>query len=91
VSRNSAGRLGVYAARGVPEVWRFDGTVLECHLRDPGGACTRSDSSSCFPGLRPADLIPFVLRYNQTDENALVREIRVWVREQIAPEWGPTT
>jgi Uma2 family endonuclease len=88
VSRSSLNRLAIYAALGVPEVWRFDGTTLECRVRAADGRYASVDRSQNFPGLRPEDLVPFLLRFTQADLNALIREVRTWVRGQIAAGWG---
>jgi Uma2 family endonuclease len=90
VSRSSIPRLGIYAQIGVPEIWRFKESLLECYLRSEAGDYTRSEVSAAFPGLRPQALMPFVLRMLDTDQNALVREFRAWVHEQIAQGWGET-
>jgi Uma2 family endonuclease len=83
VTRNSRRRLGVYAALGVPEVWRFDGEALEVHRLGPGGQYTVSDTSGHFPQVPVQELAAFLRQRTQADENSLVRSFRDWVRQQV--------
>ena len=57
VSRSAIDSLSIYAAIGVPEVWRFDGDVLRVHLRQADGErdrrlISRERSKPCA-ALRP--------------------------------------
>jgi Uma2 family endonuclease len=87
ISRSSLNRLGIYAALGVPEVWRFDGTQLEVHVLGADGKYARRDHSAAFPFLRPAELLPFLAQYTTLGENGMVRAFRTWVRQQKAAGW----
>ncbi len=72
-------RPAIYAALGVPEVWRYDGATLRAAtLSDRRYA--PADESRCLPPLRPADLGPFLARRSETDEVTLMREFRAWAR-----------
>jgi Uma2 family endonuclease len=84
VSRSSLDRLGIYAALGVPEVWRFDGQTLTFHVLGANGEYTVSTHSRAFPLLGAGDLTAFLLQRGQMDENALGRQFRAWVRQQLA-------
>jgi Uma2 family endonuclease len=80
VTHSSVAREAIYAGLGVPEVWRWDGTRLEC-LELVGGAYRARDRSLLFPFLAPRDLTRFIRMRGRIGENALVRKFRDWVRE----------
>jgi Uma2 family endonuclease len=84
ISRSSLDRLGICAALGVPEVWRFDGQTLTFHVLGANGEYTVSSHSRAFPLLAAGDLTAFLLQRGQTDENTLGRQFRAWVRQQLA-------
>jgi Uma2 family endonuclease len=89
VTRSSLNRMGIYAALKVPEVWRLDGAALTFHVLGAGGQYAASPRSVAFPLITPADLVRFLdLRVTQ-DENAVVRQFRTWVRQQIAAQGTP--
>jgi Uma2 family endonuclease len=80
ITHRSIDREPIYAGLGVPEIWRWDGTKLEC-LQLAGEAYQRALQSLAFPFLRPADLTRFIRLRNRTGENAILRKFREWVRE----------
>jgi len=81
ITHRSIERQPIYAALGVPEIWRWDGTRPTClHLR-AGGYHTAPKSLS-FPFLAPADLTPFIRAVSRTGENAVIRKFIAWVRKQ---------
>jgi Uma2 family endonuclease len=84
VTRSSLSRLDIYAALGVPEVWRFDGEDLTIHLLGPDGEYREIASSPTFPGIKPRDLVRFMNMRFRTEENSVIRQFRTWVRERIA-------
>jgi Uma2 family endonuclease len=79
VSRSSLSRMDIYAALGVPEVWRFDGTSLHVY-RLAEGRYVEGDHSPHFPHLPLAEVHSFLLRRNTMDETSLIRAFRQWVR-----------
>jgi Uma2 family endonuclease len=87
ISRNSRSRLGIYAALRVPEVWRFDGQTLQVYQLGSDGQYALHDRSRHFPMLPVAELVAFLHRRTEMDENSLVRAFQAWVREQIASNW----
>jgi Uma2 family endonuclease len=87
ITRSALDRMGIYAALGVPEVWRFDGRVLQAFRLGPEGKYVACERSPMFPFL-PLDKIgAFVQRREEVDETTLVRSFRAWVREQVAQSW----
>jgi Uma2 family endonuclease len=83
VTHSSLDRLAIYAALRVPEVWRREGETLVCYLLGNDGKYIVSRTSRAFPGLAPADLMRFLALRGQMDENALIRQFRAWVRQQL--------
>lgn len=83
VTRSSLNRMGIYAAIGVPEVWRYDGTTLTFQQLRPRRTYAMTASSLAFPFLTTSDLTPFLALAAGTGENALIRQFRDWVRHQV--------
>jgi Uma2 family endonuclease len=81
VTRSSLDRMGIYAALGVPEVWRLEGPTLTFPVLGPDGRYTQRATSLAFPWLAPTDLLPYLALRGQTDENAVVAQFRAWVRQ----------
>jgi Uma2 family endonuclease len=80
ITHRSVDREAIYAGLGVPEIWRWDGTKLEC-LELTAGAYRLRTRSLAFPSLAPADLTRFIRMRTRTGENAIIRKFREWIRE----------
>jgi Uma2 family endonuclease len=81
LTHSSLDRLAIYADLGVPEVWRLAGDVLTFHVLD-GGSYSEAAASRLFPFVTPADMLGYVQRARQTnDENSLIPEFQAWVRQ----------
>jgi Uma2 family endonuclease len=85
VTHGSLDRMSIYAALGVPEVWRFADNQLTFHVLK--GKNYAEGASPTFPGLKGTDLLPFLALRANTDENDVVRQFRAWVRQRIADGW----
>jgi Uma2 family endonuclease len=82
VTHSSLDRMGIYAALGVPEVWRLDnGRDLSFQVLQADGTYAASPSSRAFPQIAPADLLQF-LALRGGEENAIVRQFREWLRQR---------
>ena len=88
VSRTVLDRLTVYAALGVPEVWRFDGQTLRVLLRGTDGEYHESALSRALPFLPVAELLRFATMRQTMDETQVIRTFRQWLREQMAANWS---
>jgi Uma2 family endonuclease len=84
VTSSSLDRMGIYAALGVPEVWRLEGQTLTFQVLAPKGQYAQKATSLAFPWLAPADLVPYLALRGQMDENAVVAQLRTWVRQRHA-------
>lgn len=87
ITRSALNRLGIYAALGVAEVWRFDGETLSVMLLGPDGAYAESATSATFPYL-PMDEVVRFLRDDEWDDSRWGRALRAWVREVVVPKAG---
>ena len=79
ITHRSIAREPIYAALGVPEIWRFDGARLHCvHLVD--GAYSDCKMSLAFPFLEPALLTRFIEMLNEHEETSIIRAFMNWVQ-----------
>jgi Uma2 family endonuclease len=88
ITRSALNRMAIYAAIGVPEVWRFDGRTLTFHVLDADGQYRESTHSLAFPKFTPADLLAFLNLRGQMDENAIIRQFRAWVQQRFSSGQG---
>jgi Uma2 family endonuclease len=75
ITSSAIAKLKLFAAMGVPEVWRHDGTRLTM-LALAGGGYEPIESSVGLPGLTTALIDAFVARRFDRGETALIREFR---------------
>jgi Uma2 family endonuclease len=77
-------RLDIYAALGVPEVWRFDGDEFEVlALNKDGDGYLPARTSPTFPGLPVAKVGDLLKDVAALDDATQERRIRAWVRKHI--------
>ena len=86
VSRSALNRLGIYAALGVPEVWRFNGESLTVHLLGPEGAYQTVEKSPTFPIFPPSEFARFAQLVVGGDYLDGIRAFRDWVRARLAEQ-----
>lgn len=84
VTSSSLDRMGIYAALGVPEVWRVDNRTLTFHALGTNRKYTAISHSLSFPLVTPADLMRFSAMCAGQDENSVLRQFRTWVQQQRA-------
>jgi len=85
ITSSSVDREGIYAALGVPELWRFDGESLRVlHLR-PDGVYVTGKSSLNFPFLPMAAFEEFLNPLPTEGLTSWSKRFRAWVREQVLP------
>lgn len=74
---------GIYAALGVPELWRFENGKLQINTLE-GGKYIESEFSPHFPNLLIKDIIPeYLKRVKSEGRNKTMKAFRTWVREHI--------
>ncbi|MEW4569746.1 Uma2 family endonuclease [Tautonia sp. JC769] len=88
VSRRALDRLSIYAALGVPEIWRCDGQRLIMCRRQEDGSYGVLPRSPALPMLPPEQVLHFLHRFETMDETAWKRAFRDWVRAEVLPRPG---
>lgn len=92
VTSSSVNRMSIYAALGVPEVWRLSSEGLAFHILEAGAYQVRPNSLS-FPTLAATELTNFLAQVGEADDTTLVRQFREWVRQHLLntppPSSGP--
>jgi len=78
-------KMALYAAFNVPEVWLYDGNILQVYILDADGKYLSSQSSGSFPQLPPAEIETVLRRMGTASDTELVRAFRDWVRKTILP------
>ncbi len=85
ISRSSINRLGIYAALGIPEVWRWSkGRLIVYHRQEDGTYAVRGESLT-FPFLPMADVDRLIREAETADQLGWMRSVRAWVRTEVAP------
>lgn len=83
ITNSSLDRLGIYAALGVKEVWRFDGRQLLIYVLGEGCYEVR-ENSEVLPVLVAQDILVFIEKRKETGENSLLREFRQWLENKLS-------
>lgn len=89
LTSRSINRMPIYRSLGVPEVWRLDGGVLTFRVLNKQKRYKTSATSLAFPFVTPADLMAFLPLRATLDENAVVAQFRLWVRQKQAGSATP--
>lgn len=84
ITSSSLDKRPIYAAFGVPELWRYNGKKLEVFILDKSTQFyQQATQSSNFPWL-PLEIIPQYIRQSLIDgETATLKAFRSWVREAV--------
>jgi Uma2 family endonuclease len=76
-------RFHNYEALNVPELWRWNGTILEINVL-VDGKYLKSENSRIFPNIPIAKVIPEYLSMSKkSGRNATMKAFRIWVRETV--------
>ena len=80
ITSSSIDRMAIYAAMGVPEIWRWHDDTLQIYRLDASGVYSPAETSGALPGF-PVDLaVQFVLRRPVVDEVTFINEFRAACR-----------
>jgi Uma2 family endonuclease len=80
VTSVSLPKLPIFAAVGIPEVWRYtDGRVIV--LRLGGDRYSEAASSLAFPVITPDRLTQFLAESQQVPSTEWLKRVRAWIRE----------
>jgi Uma2 family endonuclease len=83
ITRSRVSRLSICEALGFPEIWRFNGKLLRAYHRTSEGGYIESEYSFHFPFLKVQEMVGFLQKRTEMEENSLVRHFRDWVKDQI--------
>jgi Uma2 family endonuclease len=87
ITSSSLNRLAIYEALRVPEVWRFDGEVLQVYRLRADGTYELGEQSLAFPFLPLAEVVPFLHQSETMDDTALAEAFLNWIRTRVVPLW----
>jgi Uma2 family endonuclease len=87
ITSSSLDRIGIYAAIGVAEVWRFDGEIFTVQLLRADRIYELSQSSRAFGFLPIGDIPGRLLDAQFPDEMRWGKACRAWVRDVVAPHF----
>jgi Uma2 family endonuclease len=85
ISRSALNRMGIYAALGVPEVWRFDGETLRVEQLQPDGTYREVAVSPSFPFLPLNEVVRWLRLADTMGQTPWLRQFREWVRDELGP------
>ena len=83
ITRDSIDKVAIYAAIGVPEVWRFDGATVSI-FRIAGESYEESDQSAAIPVLTKAVIEDYVHKSKELPRTGWLKSVRRWVRDRQA-------
>jgi Uma2 family endonuclease len=86
LSPSKVDRPGIYAALGVPEVWRFDGATLRIDRLGPDDTYAVAPESEWL-GVRPEEVV-HLLSIDAEDDNDFSEQALAWARDVLAPRRG---
>lgn len=75
ITSSSLDRLGIYAAVGIGEIWRFDGQELFIYCLKNGNY-EQQENSQVLPILSKSIILKFLKKRGRIGENSLIREFR---------------
>ena len=79
ITHSSLDKLSIFAAVGVPEVWRYDGERVRI-LALVDDSYVEREQSLAFPALRSAHLVELLAASQQMPRTAWLRHVRAWAQ-----------
>ena len=79
ITSRSIAREPIYAALGIPELWRFDGKQLVVLRFTAAGKYKAQSKSGLFPFLPMDEFNRYVKRFEEESRNSVVRTFQKWV------------
>jgi Uma2 family endonuclease len=81
ITRDSLNRFPIFAAVGIPEVWRFDGTKVMFYQLE-SKRYVETPNSLAFPALSDEIATRFMEQSQKLKSTAWLRKVRSWARGQ---------
>jgi Uma2 family endonuclease len=88
ITSSSLDRPGIFAALGIPEVWRFTRRSLQFLHLQPDGTYRPAEVGRAFPWLKVADVARFLEQGRTMEKAPWIRSFRAFVRAELAPRAG---
>ncbi len=85
ISQSVLDRIAIYAALGVPEIWRYDGETLHVECLSEDGKYLTVPTSPSFPFLPMEEVAAWLQRSDHLGQSLLRRQFLHWVRETLVP------
>ncbi|NET73187.1 MAG: hypothetical protein F6K62_20315, partial [Sphaerospermopsis sp. SIO1G2] len=82
ITSSSVNKFNIYAALGVTELWRYDGSVLQFYQLVKS-EYLEIQFSVAFPLISVIDMNKFIQQSKTMGEIALLKSFRAWVKEKI--------
>ena len=84
ITTSALNRMGIYAALGIGEVWRWDDDRLRVYVQpEPGQPHREQTQSRCFPWLPLAEFADWLRSPMPDGETRWMRDFVDWVRRTI--------
>jgi Uma2 family endonuclease len=77
--------LRIYAALGVPEVWRCDGEQVRFLVFQPDGKYVEVEISLALPFLSASEVGDIILQPNDDAQTVWTQGLLDWIRETLEP------
>lgn len=88
VTTSCLNRMGIYAALGVAEVWRFDGDSWYIHCLNDKGKYEERSQSGVLPFVELAEITPLLEQTTQgLGDGDLMDLLYNWVKASVRPRW----
>jgi Uma2 family endonuclease len=82
-SRPKIDKLQLYASMGIPEFWRYNGSVLRIYTLE-GGKYSEVPASPTFTPITVREIPQFIQESKKNGEISTTRTFRAWVKQQIS-------
>ncbi|MBC1236620.1 Uma2 family endonuclease [Nostoc sp. 2RC] len=82
ITSSSVNKFDIYAALGVPELWRYNGQYLKFYQLVQG-QYVESKFSIAFPVVSVSDISRFIEQSKSMGEITLLKSFRAWLREKL--------
>jgi len=77
-TNSSLPKLPIYAALGIPEVWRLEGRLWVFYVLQKDGNFTKAKASKAFPKVKAKEFSEFFFGTDWDDDIALMNAAREW-------------
>jgi Uma2 family endonuclease len=86
-TKSALDRLGIYAALGIPELWRFDGSELRAYrLRVEAQSYEQVEVSPNLPFLPLNEVVPILQEsLDAPSDHELFQSLQRWIAQRVLP------